>query len=118
MKLDDIRRRAYAESKVGWEDMTPTDKLLWYELREIYRKFKDGISTSDQCKTMVSSLVNDWNASNVSEQNGISAMKRIADLYRDMELIGSEFRKDPNIDTAWKLINKIDNIEMERKQDV
>ena len=80
------------------------DQVLYLSLRMLYAQKRLGIIDRDTAITEKKKLLDEYQAYKLNW----SMADRWCDIIKLTELARAEFRKDPTMDNAWKLVNIIE----------
>ena len=83
------------------------DRCLWYELTDIYRKYRQGQYNQEDGQTAKSQAVRRYQLAVSQGQLSKEILERNGKLYRDIESAATECRKNPCKDTALRLLDAI-----------
>lgn len=113
MKAADIVRAAIADEMPDTA-MSSADRALYYHIQVInlkllLKKIIKLMATAEKI-----SALQEHTADRVKCESGTSALMRIADLYKRLELAASTYRKDRTLDNGDKLLLAIDGIDMRK----
>lgn len=81
--------------------------LLWYELRDIYSDWKNKTSTEEALKARKQEAVSRYDKLRRIERTHSEDMRRVADLFKAIEAVGIDYRKDRTLDNADRLMNVV-----------
>ena len=99
MTIDAISQYA-AQDIVPPEDITLPEKLLWYELRDIYRGFKSGTVTKDEGKTRKSAAISGYNRNNKDIEQTSRIIQKNAGMWMRIEEAARAYKQNKTIENA------------------
>lgn len=83
------------------------ERALYYRLQLIMSRYKQGQIAQAHATAEKLEAFRDYEADKVDYENGISAMHRIAELYKQTELAASNYRRNKTIENADKFVEVI-----------
>ena len=86
------------------DDLGYPEQVLYLELRMLYEQYRNKIIDRDTATREKKRLLDEYRIYSYREKMG----KEWVEIIRLTELYRSEFRKNPSIETAWKLVNVIE----------
>ena len=103
MTLQDLRLAAY-NGITPPEPLSCPERAFFLQAKEIYAQYHDKRITQTESAEAMKQAIQDYNRDMTERQNGINALHRIADLYKEVELAATEYRKDRTLVNADKLM--------------
>lgn len=107
MTVEEIKKAAHSNDRSNWEHMNVAEKLLWDECYMAYFAYKNNTMSEEACKEKMLTALKDYQINLSWYAAGIKAQHRIAEMFRDIEVTASEFRKEPDNLKAWNFMNRI-----------
>lgn len=89
------------------DGLTYYERLLWYELRDIYSDWKNKTSTEEALKARKQDAVSRYDKLRRIERTHSEDMRRVADLFKAIEAVGIAYRKDRTLENADRLMNVV-----------
>ena len=110
--------RAAIDDEMPEAMMSPADRALYYHIQVInlkllLKKIIKPMATAEKI-----SALQEHTADRAKCESGTSAMMRIADLYKRLELAASAYRKERTLENADKLLLAIDGVDMRKGKNV
>ena len=109
MTKDEIAKYAF-NGQTPPELLNLADRCLYYHMAYIAAMYKSKFITPAQATAMKTDAYVDYTADIVAYQHGKDAMLRLADIYKQMELAASAYRKNRTEDPALKVIECAEKI--------
>lgn len=85
-------------------DIPCADKIAYMQLRSLYGQVRNKIITRDRAVSEKKQILQDHRCYQFQEEMG----QEWTAVIQKTELARSEFRKNPTVDNAWKLIDAIE----------
>ena len=86
------------------DDLGYPEQVLYLELRMLYEQYRNKIIDRDAATREKKRLLDEYRIYSYQEK----MEKEWVEIIRLTELYRAEFRKNPSIETAWKLVNVIE----------
>lgn len=86
------------------DDLGYPEQVLYLELRMLYEQYRNKIIDRDAATREKKRLLDEYRIYSYREK----MEKEWVEIIRLTELYRAEFRKNPSIETAWKLVNVIE----------
>lgn len=96
-----------AKGTVPEYPMTANEWLLWYELRDIYKDWRDKTAGEDVLKARKEKAVVRFDEMKRKETQHREDCFRIAKLYKNIEETATAYRKDRSLDNADRMMNVV-----------
>ena len=87
--------------------LTDYERLLWYELRDVYNDFRSGTATKEEGEQRKQNAINRFDHLTGQAEEDRKTVFRCAELWRKVEEAASEYRKAPSLETADRVMNVI-----------
>ena len=99
MTVDDISKCA-AQDVLPLGDLTVAERLLWYELRDIYRGFKSGEVTQDYGQKKKTECLVQFERNNKDAEMTSKIIKANAGMWMRIEQKAREYKENKTIENA------------------
>ena len=106
MTLQDLKIAAY-NGITPPEPLSCPERAFFLQAKEIYAQYHDKRITQSESAEAMRQAIQDYKRDVVERQNGIDALHRIADLFKEVELVATVYRKDRTLVNADKLMEAI-----------
>ena len=116
MTLQDLKLAAY-NGITPPEPLSCPERAFFLQAKEIYAQYHDKRITQAESAEAMRQAIQDYKRDMVERQNGIDALQRIADLYKQLELTATAYRKDRTLVNADKLMEAIYGLTTRREDD-
>ena len=116
MTLQDLKLAAY-NGIAPPEPLSCPERAFFLQAKEIYAQYHDKRITQAESAEAMRQAIQDYKRDMVERQNGIDALHRIADLYKEAELAATAYRKDRTLVNADKLMEAIYGLTTMREDD-
>ena len=103
MTLQDLKLAAY-NGITPPEPLSCPERAFFLRAKEIYAQYHDKRITQTESAEAMRQAIQDYNRDVTERQNGIDALHRIADLYKEVEFAATAYRKDRILVNADKLM--------------
>ena len=103
MTLQDLKLAAY-NGITPSEPLCCPERAFFLQAKEIYAQYHDKRITQTESADAMRQAIQDYNRDVTERQNGIDALHRIADLFKEVELVATAYRKDRTLVNADKLM--------------
>lgn len=81
-------------------DITLPEKLLWYELRDIYRGFKSGTVTKEEGQIKKNQAIGNYNRNNKDLEHTAKIIKANAGMWMLIEQTARAYKDNKTIENA------------------
>ena len=81
-------------------DITLPEKLLWYELRDIYRGFKSGTVTKDEGQSKKNQAIGNYNRNSKDLEQTAKIIKANAGMWTLIEQTAKAYKDNKTIENA------------------
>ena len=115
MTLQDLKLAAY-NGITPPEPLSCPERAFFLQAKEIYAQFHDKRITQSESAEAMRQAIQDYKRDMVERQNGIDALYRIADLYKQLELAATAYAKDRTLENADKLLEAIYGVTMRKEE--
>ena len=115
MTRDDINKYAYAEVKPD-SVLTCPDWLLWFRLRDVYRKYRSGDISMDQGEKEKRMAVKQYELDNGALIGAEKILQRNANMWAEIELAASAYMMDRTIENADRFIDAVYGVKHKNAQ--
>ena len=102
MTLQDLKIAAY-NGITPSEPLCCPERAFFLQAKEIYAQYHDKRITQSESAEAMRQAIQDYERDMVERQNGIDALHRIADLFKEVELVTTAYRKDRTLENADSL---------------
>lgn len=102
MTLQDLKQLAHS----GIEPQEPlncAERAFFYAAKDIYAMFYDKRITQSESAERMSKAALDYKTDMQQLQNGTDALRRFGELYKNIELATTAYRKQRTLDNADKM---------------
>lgn len=106
MKVEDISKYA-AQDILPPGDMTVAERLLWYELRDIYHGFKTGTITKEEGQKRKSECLYEFDRNNRDAEMTSKFIKANAGMWMMIEEKAQQYRQDKTIANADAFLDAV-----------
>ena len=103
MTLQDLKIAAY-NGITPPEPLSCPERAFFLQAKEIYAQYHDKRITQTESAEAMRQAIQDYKRDVTERQNGIDALHRIADLFKEVELAATAYRKDRTLTNADKLM--------------
>lgn len=103
MTLQDLKLAAY-NGITPSEPLSCPERAFFLQAKEIYAQYHDKRITQSESSEAMRQAIQDYKRDMTERQNGIDALYRIANLYKQLELVATAYRKDRTLANADKLM--------------
>ena len=115
MTLQDLKLAAYNGIKPP-EPLSCPERAFFLQAKEIYAQYHDKRITQSESAEAMRKAIQDYKRDMVERQNGIDALHRIADLYKEVELVATAYAKDRTLENADKLWETVYRVTMRKEE--
>lgn len=115
MTLQDLKIAAY-NGITPSEPLCCPERAFFLQAKEIYAQFHDKRITQSESAEAMRQAIQDYKRDMVERQNGIDALYRIADLYKQIELTATAYAKDRTLENADKLWETVYGVTMRKEE--
>lgn len=109
MTLQDLKIAAY-NGITPSEPLCCPERAFFLQAKEIYAQYHDKRITQAESTEAMRQAIQDYNRDMTERQNGIDALYRIADLYKQIELAAATYAKDRTLENADNLCYAIHHV--------
>lgn len=106
MTLQDLKIAAY-NGITPPEPLCCPERAFFLQAKEIYAQYHDKRITQSESAEAMRQAIQDYKRDMVERQNGIDALYRIADLYKQLELAATAYAKDRTLENADQLYYEV-----------
>lgn len=85
--------------------LTDAERLLWYELREVYRDWRKDASDLSGLKSRKEDAIVCYDKMVREAKQHTEDCARIAKLFKALDLAASDYQKNPAMETADRVMN-------------
>lgn len=117
MTLQDLKLAAY-NGITPPEPLSCPERAFFLQAKEIYAQYHDKRITQAESAEAMRQAIQDYNRDMTERQNGIDALQRIADLYKQIELAATAYAKDRTLENADKLLEAIYGVTMRKDKNL
>lgn len=106
MKVEDISKYA-AQDTLPPGDMTVAERLLWYELREIYHGYKAGTIAKEEGQKRKNDCLYEFDRNNRDAEMTSKIIKANAGMWMMIEEKAQQYRQDKTIANADEFLDAV-----------
>lgn len=117
MTLQDLKIAAY-NGITPPEPLRCPERAFFLQAKEIYAQYHDKRITQAESAEAMRQAIQDYNRDMTERQNGIDALQRIADLYKQLELTATAYAKDRTLENADKLWETVYGVTMRKDKNL
>ena len=103
MTIDDIVLSAYNNTLPNGV-MRLSERLLYQTVKCISLEYKAGQLSKQDATDLKANAISDYRADKTEYENGQNSMRRMAMLYKDIELATTAYRKERTLENADRLL--------------
>ena len=115
MTLQDLKLAAY-NGITPPEPLSCPERAFFLQAKEIYAQYHDKRITQAESAEAMRQAIQDYKRDVTERQNGIDALYRIADLYKQIELPATVHRKERTLESADELLEAIYGATMRKEE--
>ena len=97
-------------------EMTCPERCLWYDLRELYRQFRDGVLTREQGEKLKAQAIRRYDLDTGARESALRILRQNADMWAEIELAGSVYRTDRTLEHADAFIAAVYGVKVKQKK--
>lgn len=117
MTLQDLKLAAY-NGITPPEPLSCPERAFFLQAKEIYAQYHDKRITQTESAEAMGQAIQDYKRDIVERQNGIDALYRIANLYKQIELAATAYAKNRTLENADKLLEAIYGVTMRKDKNL
>lgn len=117
MTLQDLKIAAY-NGITPSEPLCCPERAFFLQAKEIYAQYHNKRITQSESSEAMRQAIQDYKRDMQERQNGIDALHRIADLYKEVELVATAYAKDRTLENADKLLEAIYDVTMRKDKNL
>lgn len=117
MTLQDLKIAAY-NGITPSEPLCCPERAFFLQAKEIYAQYHNKRITQSESAEAMRQTIQDYNRDMQERQNGIDALYRIADLYKQIELAATAYAKDRTLENADKLWETVYGVTMRKDKNL
>ena len=117
MTLQDLKLAAY-NGITPPEPLSCPERAFFLQAKEIYAQYHDKRITQSESTEAMRQAIQDYKRDMQERQNGIDALYRIADLYKQIELAATAYAKDRTLENADELWETVYGVTMRKDKNL
>lgn len=117
MTLQDLKIAAY-NGITPSEPLSCPERAFFLRAKEIYAQYHNKRITQSESAEAMRQAIQDYKRDMQERQNGIDALYRIANLYKQIELAATVYRKDRTFENADKLWETVYGVTMRKDKNL
>lgn len=117
MTLQDLKLAAY-NGITPPEPLSCPERAFFLQAKEIYVRYHDKRITQSESAEAMRQAIQDYKRDMQERQNGIDALYRIANLYKQIELAATAYAKNRTLENADKLLEAIYGVTMRKDKNL
>ena len=115
MTKDEIIKYA-ATGQMPDQEMTCPERALFYTLKEIYTRFRNGLITKEQGEVQKNHALRQFELDNSAVSSAMKILRHNSELWKAIEQAGNHYALDRTLENADAFVEAVYNVKLKQKE--
>ena len=99
------------------QEMTCPERALFYSLKDIYSRFKQGLLNKSQGESLKNHAMRQYELDQSALLSSMKVLRQNAELWKAIEMAGNEYRLNRTLDLADTFIETVYGVRIKQKEE-